>query len=90
MSSLKNANAVRGGQSLRNLRYQRQPCFQPDILDTTLRLGPFQEAAAAQAKSLAFNPAIVWVPHPIQNRTEAELTGLAEEAMAGILAMITP
>lgn len=50
----------------------------------------FQEAAAAQANSLAFNPAIVWVPHPIQNRTEAELTGLAEEAMAGILAMITP
>ena len=44
----------------------------------------------AQAKSLAFNPAIVWVPHPIQNRTEAELAGLAENAMAGILAMITP
>ncbi len=50
----------------------------------------FQEAAAAQANSLAFNSAVVWVPHPIQNRTEAELAGLAEEAIAGILEMITP
>jgi len=50
----------------------------------------FQEAAEAQAKSLAFNPAIVWVSHPIQNRTERELSKLAEEAMAGILKMITP
>jgi len=50
----------------------------------------FQEAAEAQARSLAFNPAIVWVPHPIQNRTEKELAMLAEEAMTEILEMITP
>ncbi len=50
----------------------------------------FQEAAAAQSKSLAFNPAIVWVPHPIQNRTETELMDLAEAAMPEILDMISP
>ena len=50
----------------------------------------FQEAAAAQAKSLAFNPAVVWVPHPIQNRTEAELANLAEQSITEILSMITP
>jgi hypothetical protein len=50
----------------------------------------FQQAAAAQSASLGYEPAIVWVPHPIQNRTEAELSVLAEEAMAEILAMITP
>ena len=50
----------------------------------------FQEAADAQAKSLGFNPAVVWVPHPIQNRTEAELAGLAESALDGILEMISP
>ena len=50
----------------------------------------FQEAAEAQSKSLAFNPAVVWVPHPIQNRTETELAGLAEAAMAEILDMISP
>ena len=49
----------------------------------------FQPAAAAQAKALGFEPAMVWVPHPIQNRTEAELAGLADAAVGEILAMIT-
>lgn len=31
----------------------------------------------------------MWVPHPIQNRTAAELEQLAEDAIDPILAMIT-
>ena len=33
----------------------------------------FKPAAAAQSKSLGFEPEIIWVDHPIQNRTEDEL-----------------
>ena len=50
----------------------------------------FQEAAAAQSASLGFDPAIVWVPHPIQNRTDEELLAIADEAMAGIVEKLTP
>ncbi len=49
----------------------------------------FEQAAAAQSRSLAFEPAIVWVPHPIQNRTASELERLAEESVAPILAALT-
>ena len=43
----------------------------------------------SQARTLGFEPGIVWVPHPIQNRTEAELERLADEALDAILSMIT-
>ena len=49
----------------------------------------FQEAAEAQADSLGFEPAIVWVPHPIQNRSAEELKQIAADAMEPILAMLT-
>jgi hypothetical protein len=49
----------------------------------------FQPAAAAQGKALGLTPAIVWVPHPIQNRTPAELIGVAEAAVAKVIAAIT-
>ena len=45
----------------------------------------FRDAAAAQARSLAFEPAVVWVDHPIQNRTAAELKALADGAIEAIL-----
>ena len=46
----------------------------------------FQEAAQAQCDSLGFQPAIVWVPHPIQNRSKAELAEIAGQALEPILA----
>ena len=49
----------------------------------------FKDAAAAQADSLGFEPAIVWVPHPIQNRGAEELKQIAADAMAPILAKLT-
>lgn len=48
----------------------------------------FTAAAQAQSKALGFDPAIVWVGHPIQNRTEQELADLAATAVAQILAKI--
>tara|TARA_Y100001933_G_C18788571_1_gene475597 strand:+ start:478 stop:702 length:225 start_codon:yes stop_codon:yes gene_type:complete len=50
----------------------------------------FKPGAAAQSKSLGFNPAVVWVPHPIQNRTPDELISVAGGAMPHILAAIQP
>jgi hypothetical protein len=45
----------------------------------------FTDAAAAQSRSLGFEPAIVWVPHPIQDRTDAELFDIADNAMVAIM-----
>ena len=50
----------------------------------------FREAAAAQSASLGYEPAIVWVPHPIQNRSDEELLAIADEAMAGIVEKLSP
>ncbi len=49
----------------------------------------FAEAVDIQSRSLGFEPGIVWVPHPIQNRTADELERLADGAIDPILAMIT-
>lgn len=48
----------------------------------------FVDAAAAQSEALGFEPALVVVPHPIQNRTTDELHRLADEAFERILAAI--
>ena len=50
----------------------------------------FREAAAAQSESLGYEPAIVWVPHPIQNRTDEELLAIADGAMEEIVAKLSP
>ena len=49
----------------------------------------FQDAATAQSSSLGFEPAIVWVPHPIQNRSAEELKAIANEAIDSILGNLT-
>ncbi len=49
----------------------------------------FRDAAAAQAESLGYEPAIVWVPHPIQNRTDEEIQAIADEAMGEIMGQLT-
>lgn len=45
----------------------------------------FVPAAAAQSKSLGFDAAMVFVAHPIQDRSDAELRELAETAFQRIL-----
>jgi len=46
----------------------------------------FVSAAATQAKALGFEPARVFVPHPIQDRTDDELRALADAAVDEVLA----
>lgn len=48
----------------------------------------FISAAEAQAKALGFDPAVVFVPHPIQDRTDDEIRALAETAFENILAQL--
>jgi uncharacterized protein (DUF362 family) len=50
----------------------------------------FVAAAVAQAKALGFDPARVFVPHPIQDRTDDELRALADAAVDEIVAQLLP
>jgi hypothetical protein len=50
----------------------------------------FVDAAAAQAQALGLEPAAVFVPHPIQDRTDAEMRALAEQSVDTILARLSP
>jgi hypothetical protein len=45
----------------------------------------FVDAAEAQARALGGDPARVFVPHPIQDRTDAELRELADGAVEAIV-----
>ncbi len=49
----------------------------------------FVDAAAAQARALGFDPAGVYVPHPVQDRTDAEVRALAEAAVEEVWAALT-
>lgn len=49
----------------------------------------FVDAAAAQNRALGYDPAVVFVAHPIQDRTNAELRALADAALAPILEKLT-
>jgi hypothetical protein len=67
-----------------------------DILDLESRGIPagfvasteFIDAAAAQGKSLGIHPASVFVPHPIQDRSDAEMAALARDAAENVLALV--
>ncbi len=49
----------------------------------------FVDGAAAQAKALGTDPAYVFIPHPVQDRTDDELKRLADEHLEAILRMLT-
>lgn len=48
----------------------------------------FIEGANAQAKSLGTDPALVFVPHPVQDRTDDELKQLADEHFDAIVRLL--
>jgi hypothetical protein len=48
----------------------------------------FRDAMEAQAAALGFEPAVVYVPHPIQNRTREELARIADAAVEPALALL--
>jgi hypothetical protein len=49
----------------------------------------FVEAADAQSRALGADPARVFVPHPIQDRTDDEMRTLADRAIDDIIAAVT-
>lgn len=55
-----------------------------------LATAAFESAAAAQARALGFDPAVLFVPHPIQNRTPEELEAIADDAVARLLQLLSP
>jgi hypothetical protein len=49
----------------------------------------FVKAAETQAQSLGFPAARVFVPHPIQDRTDAEMVAYADDVFDEIVANVT-
>jgi hypothetical protein len=49
----------------------------------------FTDAVEVQSKALGFEPAVIFVPHPIQNRTAEELDKLADDVVEPALRMLT-
>jgi alkanesulfonate monooxygenase SsuD/methylene tetrahydromethanopterin reductase-like flavin-dependent oxidoreductase (luciferase family) len=49
----------------------------------------FMQAAAMQSKSLGIDPKLVFVRHPIQDRSDDELRALADQAIDQIVRAIT-
>lgn len=48
----------------------------------------FADAVEVQSKALGFDPAVVYVAHPIQNRTPEELAKLADDALEPALRLL--
>ena len=48
----------------------------------------FIAGAEAQAKSLGTDPALVFIPHPVQDRTDGELRRLADDYFDAIMALL--
>jgi len=48
----------------------------------------FLDGAERQAKALGFDPAAVYVSHPVQDRTDAEMRAMAEQAFAVVVARL--
>ena len=45
----------------------------------------FVDGAERQAKALGFDPAAVYVSHPVQDRTDAEMEDMAERAFEALI-----
>ena len=72
-------------------------CSTHDLSDLDLRGIPgvsvlteeFRDAFAKQCRAIGFAGASLYTPHPMQNKTTAELHAFADTSFAAILAMIT-
>ena len=61
-----------------------------DIADLERRgLPGVIDGAEVQGKALGFDPAAVWVEHPIQDRTDDEMVTIADKAIDELLERIT-
>lgn len=48
----------------------------------------FVDAAAVQSKALGTDPAYVFVPHPVQDRTDEEMRKMADDHLEAILSLL--
>ena len=48
----------------------------------------FVDGVTAQSDALGFEPAVVYVPHPIQNRTRAEIDEIADRAFEQVMSLL--
>ena len=48
----------------------------------------FVQGAEAQAKALGTDPALVFIPHPVQDRTDEELRQLADDHFEQIIKLL--
>ena len=59
------------------------------LVGVFLASAEFQDAAEAQSRALGLAVPYVLVPHPIQDRTDAEMVALADGAYAAVIAVVT-
>ncbi len=59
------------------------------VVGVFLASSVFVDAVAAQSASLGFPAACVFVPHPVQDRTDDELVAVADEAYARVVAAVS-
>ncbi len=57
----------------------------PSVFVSTVE---FIDAANAQAKALGTIPSAVYVEHPIQDRTDAEMVDIADKSVDSIIAAL--
>jgi hypothetical protein len=48
----------------------------------------FTDAVEVQSKALGFEPAVIFTPHPIQNRTADELKKIADDVIEPVLKLL--
>jgi hypothetical protein len=58
------------------------------IPSTYVATTEFEDGADAQAKALGFAHSPVYVEHPIQDRTDAEMTAIGDAAFEAVLAQL--
>lgn len=72
-------------------------CSTHDLVDLDRRglagvsilTGEFRDAFNSQCRAIGFDGASIYVPHPMQNRTTAELHRFAEECVAEVAAKLS-
>ena len=59
------------------------------VVGVFLASAAFAEAARLQGEALGFPAPYVLVPHPVQDRTDAELRAVADAAYPAVVAAVT-
>ncbi len=49
----------------------------------------FTDAVQVQTKAIGFEAAVIYTPHPIQNRTADELKKIADDVIEPVLKLLT-